>query len=233
MISESCDTLTANAIPSFNSLPSEAVPEQEIDGSPHADAPYTMASMSSNGEAQRRGPHKAVNQGDKDLLDSYIKTPPRSTLRLPTDNGDHGETAAAAADTTPRAAHNVRPPAVNSINTPDCQRLSPDLQTYAREKGIELWAGGSGEGSDPLPSVHLHNTLQEFVDHMPPELVPEGSSLGKLAVINPRVEGGTRDKLGVNVEWVLGYTVVSRTRNVVEDKGWVSFFLFFVPVASC
>lgn len=57
---------------------------------------------------------------------------------------------------------------------------------------------------DPLPSIHLHNTLSEFVDHLPPDLLPSTTNLTKVVEIEEDVEAGTREKLGVNVEWVLG-----------------------------
>ncbi len=41
----------------------------------------------------------------------------------------------------------VKPPAVNRLNTPDCHSLPRDLLNFAKERGISLWAGGSGEGS--------------------------------------------------------------------------------------
>ena len=38
-------------------------------------------------------------------------------------------------------------PAVNAMDTPDCHHLPRDYTDYARSKGIELWAGGGGEGA--------------------------------------------------------------------------------------
>lgn len=95
-------------------------------------------------------------------------------------------------------------PAVNSLSTPDCQTLPRELLDFAKEKKIDLWAGSTGEGSDPLPSVHLHNTLQEFVDHLPKDLIQQSSTLGSLVDIDQDIENGTRKQLGVEVEWVLG-----------------------------
>ena len=38
-------------------------------------------------------------------------------------------------------------PKVNSLDTPDCHSLPKEYTQYAKERGIELWAGGGGEGS--------------------------------------------------------------------------------------
>ena len=71
---------------------------------------------------------------------------------------------------------------------------------------------------DPLPSPELHNILQEFASHLP----PTQQSQTPLADLIPLGDDGKWDEKasrGVDVRWVLGYTVVSSTRNVVEDKG--------------
>lgn len=36
---------------------------------------------------------------------------------------------------------------VNALDTPDCHHLPKDYTGYARKNGVELWAGGGGEGS--------------------------------------------------------------------------------------
>jgi len=76
----------------------------------------------------------------------------------------------------------------------------------------------SPHSADPLPSKHLHNTLAEFVPQFPPEFLPAGSNLGTVV---PFEGEGADQPLGVDVEWVIAYTVVSRTRNVVRDKGYM------------
>ena len=38
-------------------------------------------------------------------------------------------------------------PRINAMDTPDCQSLPKEYSGFAREKGIELWAGGGGEGA--------------------------------------------------------------------------------------
>ena len=38
-------------------------------------------------------------------------------------------------------------PKINSMDTPDCHHLPKDYLGFAKENGIELWAGGGGEGS--------------------------------------------------------------------------------------
>lgn len=106
--------------------------------------PDTISSMSSSGEKQTRQRRESkASVEDKQLLDELIRTPPsrsprvkHDTLPLPyTGEGPIGGTGSAA-----------RAPRVNSLSTPDCHSLPEELQSFAKEKGIELWAGGSGEG---------------------------------------------------------------------------------------
>ncbi|WWD18217.1 hypothetical protein CI109_102667 [Kwoniella shandongensis] len=113
---------------------------------------------------------------------------------------------------------------VNALDTPDCHHLPKEYTGYARENGIELWAGSLGEGSDPLPSAHLHNLLQEFVPALGAIGQPQ-PSLQKLGKLIPVREDGSKfddqRETGVEVRWVLSYTLVSKTRNVVKDKGYI------------
>ncbi|KAK4686914.1 hypothetical protein P7C73_g3196, partial [Tremellales sp. Uapishka_1] len=105
-------------------------------------------------------------------------------------------------------------PTVNSLDTPDCHSLPKQYSAFAEENGIELWAGGGGEGSDPLPSSELHNLLQEFS--------PSSEWLNNVGELVPLRADGLkyeRDSSSVTVRWVLGYTLVSKMRNVVKDKG--------------
>lgn len=129
---------------------------------------------------------------------------------------------------------------VNSLDTPDCHHLPQDYTGWARENKVQLWAGGGGEGSgqsapcviissstvrrtgsliqdtDPLPSAELHNILQEFASHLPDQ---SGRPLSQLIPLDPQGQWDTSARRGVAVRWVMGYTVVSSSRNVVEDKG--------------
>lgn len=73
--------------------------------------------------------------------------------------------------------------------------------------------------ADPLPSKHLHNTLAEFIPQFPASHLPPGSTLGSILPFEG--EGSDRPE-GVVVRWVIAYTVVSRSRNVVRDKGCVA-----------
>ncbi|ORY24703.1 hypothetical protein BCR39DRAFT_546348 [Naematelia encephala] len=110
--------------------------------------------------------------------------------------------------------------AVNALDTPDCHSLPKDYSGWAKESGVELWAGGGGEGSDPLPSVHLHNLLSEFND----KINTLGVSHGAGDVILLRKDGLKFEqggKLAVDVRWVLSYTLVSSTRGLVRDKGYI------------
>ncbi|OCF42874.1 hypothetical protein I317_03351 [Kwoniella heveanensis CBS 569] len=36
---------------------------------------------------------------------------------------------------------------VNALDTPDCHHLPKEYTSFAKEKGVQLWAGGGGEGS--------------------------------------------------------------------------------------
>ncbi|KAL7423556.1 hypothetical protein Q5752_001136 [Cryptotrichosporon argae] len=114
----------------------------------------------------------------------------------------------------------IRKPAANALNTPDCQRLPPAYLQYAREAGIALWAGGGGEGSDPIPSADLHNILHEFAP-----VLSSVSGAPKIGALIPLAPGGEAyepaSAPAVDVGWVLSYTLLSRTRNVVKDKGYI------------
>ncbi|WVQ71320.1 hypothetical protein IAR50_000848 [Cryptococcus sp. DSM 104548] len=121
----------------------------------------------------------------------------------------------------------------NVLDTPDCHHLPGEYVGYAKKRGVELWAGGGREGSDPLPSAHLQNTLHEFLPLLrsSPALPAEARQLlnAKLDKQVPvtedglafREEGEGGVEKGVEVRWVLSYTVISKTRNVVEDKGYI------------
>ena len=39
------------------------------------------------------------------------------------------------------------PPKINAMDTPDCASLPKEYSGFAKEKGIELWASGGGEGA--------------------------------------------------------------------------------------
>jgi hypothetical protein len=195
LITESCPPTSQTAIPAYNSLRSGAGVASMAQETPDP-TPDTMSSMSTSGQQL---PNKTqtshLGKADKDLLNEFIRTPP-------TNSPPQNFTRLHSLDVDGSAK--VLPPAVNSLSTPDCHSLPQELQDYARDKGIELWAGSAGEGSDPLPSVHLHNTLQEFIEHLPKHLIPRDSLLGSVVTIDEHLESGTRQQLGVDVEWVLG-----------------------------
>ncbi|KAK1927682.1 hypothetical protein DB88DRAFT_478877 [Papiliotrema laurentii] len=129
-----------------------------------------------------------------------------------------------------------RAPKVNSLDTPDCHSLPKEYTGFAKERGIQLWAGGGGEGSDPLPDADLHNLLNEFVAVLPLTKVAghganrvNGNATAEesqpLSEPIPLREDGLKydesAKRGVAVRWVLGYTLVSKSRNVLKDKGYI------------
>lgn len=41
-------------------------------------------------------------------------------------------------------------PKINAMDTPDCHTLPKEYLAFAKEAGVELWAGGGGEGSGAL-----------------------------------------------------------------------------------
>jgi len=44
---------------------------------------------------------------------------------------------------------------INALDTPDCHHLPKEYTDFAKERGIELWAGGGGEGSGEFPIINL------------------------------------------------------------------------------
>ncbi len=74
---------------------------------------------------------------------------------------------------------------------------------------------------DPMPSIHLHNTLAEFVPQFPADLLPEGSNLGKIVAF-PSSETGSSGtegevKLGVDVRWVMSVSVLQSRCQLAKD----------------
>ena len=51
------------------------------------------------------------------------------------------------------------PPAINSMDTPDCHHLPKEYSGFAKEQGIQLWAGGGGEGSGGFGSFLLFMSI--------------------------------------------------------------------------
>lgn len=66
-------------------------------------------------------------------------------------------------------------PKVNSLDTPDCHSLPKDYTEFAKENGIELWAGGGGEGSgefkQSLPSTLIRRPLARCRSAQPLERI--------------------------------------------------------------
>ncbi|CAK9782255.1 hypothetical protein CC85DRAFT_325376 [Cutaneotrichosporon oleaginosum] len=112
-------------------------------------------------------------------------------------------------------------PAVNELNVTDCATLPKEYTAFAKEKGIQLWASGGGAGPEPLPSADLHNLLSEFQPKLA-ALAPGARTapLAQLVAVTPE---GTYEAAapGVRVRWVVSYTLVSRSRNIVKDKGYI------------
>lgn len=138
----------------------------------------------------------------------------------------------------------IGPPYVNEISLPDNGMLPKVLAEFAKVKGILLWAGGDGAGCgefdplrmelmpDPLPAAELHNLLNEFQPTLS-KLLP---SAQKAPLIPVAQDGKSYSDAqpSVSVQWVLmvgslllctahhpQYNVVSRTRNIVKDKGYI------------
>lgn len=63
-------------------------------------------------------------------------------------------------------------------------------------------------GIDPLPSVHLHNTMQEFISKFPEGVFKQDTPLGRLVPFGDEEQEEDADEgnpeVGVVVEWVLG-----------------------------
>jgi hypothetical protein len=58
--------------------------------------------------------------------------------------------------------------------------------------------------SDPLPSAHLHNGLQEFISKLPAGLFKSDTALEHLVSLDERDVDEQERSAGVEVEWVLG-----------------------------
>lgn len=110
---------------------------------------------------------------------------------------------------------NVRAPVVNELNVTDCTTLPKDYTTFAKSKGIHLWASGGAAGpgeccrvirltSEPLPAADLHNLLQEFrpkIAALAPSVNTAG--LSQLIAVLPDGESYEPSAPGVKVRWVL------------------------------
>ncbi|KAI5454670.1 hypothetical protein NCC49_003561 [Naganishia albida] len=212
----------SNSNPSYNSTPSDAG-VQSVKRSHELEQEYQHKLEQEEGpRAHHKAPsgsdpeqHDVVNEKDKSLLAELIPNP---------SGGDTvaEEGSARSSETKKLLTGTASLPAVNCMDTPDCHWLPEDLLNYAKDNGIELWAGGGGEGSDPLPSAHLHNTLQEFITKLPSGLFKAGTSLDQLVPLDDESRAAEPERTaGVEVEWVLGYTVISKSRNIVQDKGYI------------
>jgi hypothetical protein len=73
-----------------------------------------------------------------------------------------------------------------------------------------------------LPDADLHNVLHEFQPLVSSSIlsnqIPTG--LDKLIPLREdELKYETEPKPALTVKWALGYTVISKSRNVVKDKG--------------
>ncbi|GFZ43377.1 hypothetical protein JCM24511_01097 [Saitozyma sp. JCM 24511] len=122
-----------------------------------------------------------------------------------------------------RTVDSGAPPSINALDTPDCHHLPKEYTEFAKSAGVELWAGGGGEGAELLPAAELHNLLQEFSSPLSTLLgsgpSSEPSPLSKLIPLREDMLKYETVPPGVAVRWVLGYTVVSKARHLVQDKG--------------
>ncbi|GAA95270.1 hypothetical protein E5Q_01926 [Mixia osmundae IAM 14324] len=94
----------------------------------------------------------------------------------------------------------IRRPRVNQINLRDCCSVSPEDMAIMKDNKIDLLT--HSDCSDLLPPATFSALLDEFGSRLPKALIGEGSSWG-------------------TVNWVLKYTIVYKTRNVVADKGYI------------
>lgn len=111
----------------------------------------------------------------------------------------------------------IKAPFVNELDVPDCTTLADDFTSFAKRNGTQLWPSGGGIGTgaciggrradieDPLPSVELHNLLQEF-QPVAASLAPSVDVSALSTLVPLAAEGTTYDpsvKPGVSVDWVL------------------------------
>lgn len=144
---------------------------------------------------------------------------------------------------------------VNALDTPDCHHLPKEYTEYARKNGVELWAGGGGEGSgksvmflnavvscllnawiDPVPSAHLQNVLQEFLPAIR-KIIPEEQvkELNKLDNSIPLGQDGLKFEdveTGVQVRWVLSVSSLTCTFSLMGPLTRIISTLLFLPVGT-
>ncbi|EJT45443.1 hypothetical protein A1Q1_06059 [Trichosporon asahii var. asahii CBS 2479] len=112
----------------------------------------------------------------------------------------------------------VQAPFVDELDVPDCTTLPAEFTSFAKSNEIQLWPSGGGMGS-----VELHNLLQEF-QPVAASLAPSVDVTALASLVPLRADGSGYEPAvqpGVSVDWVLTYTLLSRSRNIVKDKGWV------------
>lgn len=137
-----------------------------------AEGPSTRPIDSAGGSAEHAH-GSAVNETDKTLLAELIPPPPAltETGSLPNGSASTSTTTNGNGNGNAQAVNGAATrilPAVNCMNTPDCHWLPDELLQYAREQGIELWAGGAGESCGTYclasSSVIYNATLQLVAD---------------------------------------------------------------------
>lgn len=111
----------------------------------------------------------------------------------------------------------IQVPFVNELDVSDCTTLPAEFTSFAKSNGIQLWPSGGGIGSgalpsktttnhlDPLPSIELHNLLQEF-QPVAASLAPSVDVTALSNLVPLRVDGSGYEpavKPGVSVDWVL------------------------------
>jgi hypothetical protein len=156
---------TSNHNPTYNSTPSDAG-VQSVKRSHELEEAYQDKLEQEEGpRAHDKDPaaaHEthhdaAVNEKDKSLLAELIPNPPGGGATVKEDPARSAQTK--------KSTGKASLPVVNCMNTPDCHWLPEDLLSYARDNGIELWAGGGGEGSGRSPST-LGETVIELTDSL-------------------------------------------------------------------
>lgn len=111
----------------------------------------------------------------------------------------------------------VQAPFVDELDVPDCTTLPAEFTSFAKSNEIQLWPSGGGMGSgtsckaiatnnkDPLPSVELHNLLQEF-QPVAASLAPSVDVTALASLVPLRADGSGYEPAvqpGVSVDWVL------------------------------
>lgn len=167
-----------------------------------AEAHASVAARDANADESTKAASRVAHTEDYHLLERFIATPPNGSSSSPSSTSTKNENELGngneiATDHSSKAngstakESRVRGPSVNILNTPDCHHLPRELMQFASENGIELWAGGGGEGSGKWPlsgllslflcTRYMHSSLLNMTCLKP----PSPSSLSPPSLLPP------------------------------------------------